>query len=129
MTDCYGREFQIGDRCVVPRQNDFIELTIIDTKKSEKGKIRAVTDGGVEWNLFEESDAILNISAIEREVRERQFLNSVKSLDIKPNDTVIASIIPQQISLTDVQRLYDALKSMLPENKISMVMGIEVTVE
>lgn len=128
MTDFYGREIQIGDICVRSSgySNHLESLVVAEIsergvvlKNSSSGRIGRPMNG-----LY-----LVDITAIEREVREQQFLNSVKALDVKPNDTVVASMIPNQITFTETKRMYDALKVMFPDNPVSMVLGIDVSIE
>lgn len=128
MTDFYGREFQIGDKCVryqgAKCPSGLEEVTVLGA--DDKG-IKILNFMSKE--VYTQGEKLVNITAIEREVREQQFLNSVKALDVKPNDTVVASMIPNQITFTETKRMYDALKVMFPDNPVSMVLGIDVSVE
>lgn len=128
MKDFYEREIQVGDRCI--RYNGSIggleEVVVLG--EDDKGlKIlnyldKEVYTTGAEHKLF-------NLSAFERQIRSETFFNSVKALDVKPNSTVVASIIPNQISYTEAAKMFDGLKAMFPSNEVSMVMGVDVTVE
>ncbi len=128
MKDFYEREIQIGDRCI--RYNGSIgglEEVVVLGEDNKGLKILNYLDKevytiGTEHKLF-------NLSAFERQIRSETFINSVKALDVKPNSTVVASIIPNQISYTEAAKMFDGLKAMFPSNEVSMVMGVDVTVE
>jgi hypothetical protein len=38
-------------------------------------------------------------------------------------------MIPQQISLTETRKLFDAVKAIFPNNEVAMVLGLDISVE
>ena len=68
-----------------------------------------------------------DITALEREMREQQFLNSVKALDVKPNDVVIVSLIPNQLNMVECQRVFEQLKKLFPNNEVGLMIGLDVS--
>ena len=126
MKDFCDREIQIGDRCVrYTGQLGGLEEVIVLGEDDKGIKILNYMDKEV----YTQGHKLFDFSAFERQIRSETFLNSVKALDVKPNSTVVASIIPNQISYTEVAKMFDALKAMFPSNEVSMVMGVDVTVE
>lgn len=128
MKDFFGKEIQIGDRCI--RYNGSIgglEEVIILGEDNKGLKILNYLDKevytiGTEHKLF-------NLSAFERQIRSETFLNSVKALDVKPNSTVVASIIPNQISMNNAESMYKQLKKTFPNNNVVPVVGLDITIE
>lgn len=92
MKDFYGREIQIGDKCVFYCHyvNGFVNAEILG-ENNGGDKIDVYTQYFDEKSLSPKR--IIDITAIEREVREKQVINSVKTLDVKSNDTVVVSLI------------------------------------
>ena len=128
MKDFYNREIQIGDNCILLRLNQLEQVTALDVDDYQGGRVEVYTSGGAKL-IISSSDRLIDITAIKEEVRKQQFFNSVKALDVKPDSTVVASIIPNQISYTEAAKMFDSLKAMFPNNEVSMVMGVDVTVE
>lgn len=128
MIDFYGNEIRIGDKCILLRLNQLEQVTALDIDDYQGGRVEVCTSGGTTL-IISSSDSLIDITAIKEEVRKQQFLNSVKALDVKPDSTVVASIIPNQISYTEAAKMFDGLKAMFPSNEVSMVMGVDVTVE
>lgn len=126
MKDFYEREIQIGDRCVrYTGQLGGLEEVIVLGEDNKGIKILNYMDKEV----YTQGHKLFDFSAFERQIRSETFINSVKALDVKPNSTVVASIIPNQISYTEAAKMFDGLKAMFPSNEVSMVMGVDVTVE
>lgn len=128
MKDFYNREIQIGDKCILLWLNQLEQVTALDVDDYQGGRVEVCTSGGAKL-IISSSDRLIDITAIKEEVRKQQFLNSVKALDVKPDSTVVASIIPNQISYTEATKMFDGLKAMFPSNEVSMVMGVDVAVE
>ena len=128
MKDFFGKEIQIGDRCI--RYNGSIgglEEVIVLGEDNKGLKIlnyldKEVYTTGTEHKLF-------NQSAFERQIRSETFINSVKALDVKPDSTVVASLIPNQLSMDNAESMYKLMKKMFPDNQISLVIGLDVTIE
>ena len=128
MKDFFGKEIQIGDRCI--RYNGSIgglEEVIVLGEDNKGLKIlnyldKEVYTTGTEHKLF-------NLSAFERQIRSETFINSVKALDVKPDSTVVASLIPNQIPMDNAESMYKLMKKMFPDNQISLVIGLDVTIE
>lgn len=126
MKDFCDREIQIGDRCVrYTGQLGGLEEVIVLGEDNKGIKILNYMDKEV----YTQGHKLFDFSAFERQIRSETFLNSVKALDVKPNSTVVASIIPNQLSYTEAVKMFDCLKAMFPSNEVSMVMGFDVTVE
>lgn len=116
----------MGDRCVrYTGQLGGLEEVIVLGEDDKGIKILNYMDKEV----YTQGHKLFDFSAFERQIRSETFLNSVKALDVKPNSTVVASIIPNQISYTEATKMFDGLKAMFPNNDVSMVMGVDVTVE
>ena len=128
MKDLYDREIQIGDKCVFYCHyvNGFVNAEILG-ENNDGDKIDVYTQYFDEKSLSPKR--IIDITAIEREVREQQFINSVKALDIKPNDRVIASLNPNQMPMGEAKSIFNQMKKMFPDNKVSLVVGLDVSVE
>lgn len=128
MKDFFGKEIQIGDRCI--RYNGSIgglEEVIVLGEDNKGLKIlnylnKEVYATGTEHKLF-------NLSAFERQICSETFINSVKALDVKPDSTVVASIIPNQLPMDDTESMYKQLKKAFPNNNVILVMGLDVTIE
>ena len=128
MKDYFGREIQIGDKCVLLRLNSLEKVTVLDVDDYQGGRAQVLT-GGCGKIVIHSSDSIIDITSIERETHKQHFINSVKALDVKPNDTVIASIVPEQITYDEAQSLFDSLKEIFPDNKVTVVMGLNISTE
>lgn len=128
MKDFFGKEIQIGDRCI--RYNGSIgglEEVIVLGEDSKGLKILNYLDKevytiGTEHKLF-------NLSAFERQIHSETFINSVKALDVKPDSIVVASFIPNQLSMDNAEDMYKLMKKMFPDNKVSLVIGLDITIE
>lgn len=128
MKDLYDREIQIGDKCVFYCHyvNGFVNAEILG-ENNDGDKIDVYTQYFDEKSLSPKR--IIDITAIEREVREQQFINSVKALDIKPNDTIIASLIKGQVLMNECKSIFDQMKKAFPDNKVLLVVGLDVSIE
>lgn len=128
MKDCFNREIQIGDICVRSSGYSNHLESLVVAEINEKGVVLKNSSSG--WigrpmnGLY-----LVDITAIEREVREQQFLNSVKALDVKPNDTIVASLIPNQIPMGECENVFEQIKKTFPDNKVTLVMGLDVNIE
>ena len=123
MTDLYGREIQISDICI------FEDRGQLDSRPIWGFKDDCVEIADYHKELIKKAKNVVDITAIERETRKQHFINSVKALDVKPNDTVIASIVPEQITYDEAQSLFDSLKEIFPDNKVTVVMGLNISTE
>lgn len=131
MKDFYGREIQIGDICIFSDKHGMLDSRPIWELHSD--------DNCPENNYVEIADyheiltkkvkEIIDITAIEREVKGQQILNSVKVLDVKPNDTVVVSLIKGQAPMDECESIFEQMKKMFPNNKVSLVVGLDVTIE
>lgn len=128
MKDFYGREIQIGDKCIFYCHyvNGFVNTEILG-ENNDGDKIDVYTQYFDEKSLYPKR--IIDITAIEREIREQQILNSVKALDVKPNDVVIASLIEGQVPMEECANIFDQMKKMFPNNKVSLVVGLDVNIK
>lgn len=128
MKDFFDKEIQIGDRCI--RYNGSIgglEEVIILGEDNKGLKILNYLDKevytiGTEHKLF-------NLSAFERQIHSETFINSIKALDVKPDSTVVASFIPNQISMNNAESIYKQLKKTFPNNNVVLVVGLDITIE
>ena len=128
MKDFYGREIQIGDKCVFSDERGMLDSRPIyelhsDDNCSEDDYVEIAN---YHETLTKKAKEIVDITAIEREVREQQILNSVKALDVKPNDVVIASLIPNQLNMVENQRVLEPLKKLFPNNEVGLMIGLDV---
>lgn len=123
MKDFYEREIQVGDICA------FWNGDYLDSRPVWGYEGDSVEIADYHKTLIKKAKEVIDITAIERQIHSETFINSAKALDVKPDSTVVASIIPNQISYTEAAKMFDGLKAMFPSNEISMVMGVDVTVE
>lgn len=128
MKDLYDREIQIGDECVFTDKHGMLDSRPIwelhsDDDCSENDYVE-IAD--YHETLTKKAKEIIDITAIEREIREQQFLNSVKALDVKPNDVVIASLIPNQMSMKKAESIFKQMMQIFPDNQVLLVMGLDV---
>lgn len=128
MKDFFGKEIQIGDRCI--RYNGSIgglEKVVVLGEDNKGLKIlnyldKEVYATGTEHKLF-------NLSAFERQICSETFINSVKALDVKHDSTVVASFIPNQLPMDNTESMYRLMKKMFPDNKVALVVGLDITIE
>lgn len=128
MKDFFGKEIQIGDRCI--RYNGSIgglEEVIVLGEDNKGLKIlnyldKEVYTTGTEHKLF-------NLSAFERQIHSESFVNSVKALDVKPDSTVVASFIPNQLPMNSAESMYNQMKKVFPDNKVILIIGLDITIE
>lgn len=126
MKDFYEREIQIGDRCVrYTGQLGGLEEVIVLGEDNKGIKILNYMDKEV----YTQGHKLFDFSAFERQIRSETFINSVKALDVKPNDVVIASLIKGQVPMNECASIFEQMKKMFPDNKVSLVMGLDVIVE
>lgn len=129
MKDFYGREIQIGDICVFSNKHNKLDSRPIwelhfDDNCPEDDYVE-IAD--YHETLTKKAKEIVDITALEREMREQQFLNSVKALDVKPNDVVIVSLIPNQLNMVECQRVFEQLKKLFPNNEVGLMIGLDVS--
>ena len=123
MKDYFGREIKIADMCAFEDNGHF------DVRPIWGFEDDYVEIADYHKTLTKKAKEVIDITAIERDVREQQIFNSVKALDIKPNSTVVVSIIPSQISVSEAYEILDTLKAMYPNNEIQITVGLDVSVE
>ena len=133
MKDFYGREIQIGDRCIFSDKYGILNSRPICELHFEDD-CPYLTDDYVEIadyheTLTKKAKEIVDITAIEREVRGQQILNSVKALDVKPNDVIVVSLIEGQVPMSECKSIFNQMKKMFPNNNVSLVVGLDVSVE
>lgn len=75
------------------------------------------------------SPVYFEFSAYERKIQEEKIFNSIKALEVKPNDTVVVSMIPNQLSLRETAKIFEYVKKAFPDNKVNIVIGLDVTIE
>jgi hypothetical protein len=131
MKDLHDREILVGDRCVFSDKHGRLDSRPIRELHSDDDcpENDYVEIADYHETLTKKAKEIIDITAIEREVREQQFINSVKALDIKPNDRIIASLNPNQVPMEEAKNIFNQMKKMFPDNKVSLVVGVDVTIE
>lgn len=131
MKDFYGREIQIGDRCIFSDKYGILNSRPIRELHSDndcpEDDYVEITD--YHETLTKKAKEIVDITAIEREIREQQILNSVKALDVKPNDVIAVSLIEGQVPMSECKSIFNQMKKMFPNNNVSLVVGLDVSVE
>lgn len=126
MKDFYEREIQIGDKCVrYTGQLGGLEEVIVLGEDNKGIKILNYMDKEV----YTQGHKLFDFSAFERQIRSETFINSVKALDVKPNDVVIASLIKGQVPMNECASIFEQMKKMFPDNKVSLVIGLDITIE
>lgn len=123
MKDYFGREIKISDMCA------FEDNGHLDVRPIWGFEDDCVEIADYHKTLTKKAKEVIDITAIERDVQKQQILNSVKALDIKPNSTVVVSLMPNQISVSDAYEMLDNLKAMYPDNEIQIATGLDVSVE
>lgn len=131
MKDLYDREIHIGDICVFSDKHGILDSRPIWELHSDDDcpENDYVEIADYHETLTKKAKEIIDINAIEREICEQQILNSVKALDVKPDDVVIASLIPKQIPESEAKSIFNQMKKMFPDNKVSLVVGLDVSIE
>ena len=126
MKDLYDREILVGDRCI--RYSGWTSTLeeVIVLGEDEKG-IKILNSFDKE--VYTTGEKLFDFDALERQIREEVFINSVKALDVKPNDRVIASLNPNQMPMQEAESIFNQMKKMFPDNKVSLVMGLDVSIE
>lgn len=126
MKDLCNREIQIGDRCI--RYSGWTSTLeeVIALGEDEKG-IKIINS--LDKEVYTTGEKLFDFDAFERQIREETFINSVKALDVKPNDTVIVSLNPNQMSMGEAKSIFNQMKKMFPDNKVSLVVGLDVSIE
>ena len=126
MTDFYGNEIQIGDKCVVINMSDYLErVTVLEI--TDEQSIKVINSFDEESYHFPNN--IIDIEAIERKVYSERIINSVKTLSIEDNDTVTVSLVPNQLSMNEPKRVFDQLKKAFPNNRVVVTIGLDVDIE
>lgn len=128
MKDFYEREIQTGDRCILLLYDELERVTVLDIDDYQGGRVEVCTNRGTTF-IINSSNRIVDITAISKEVREQQFLNSIKALNVKPNDVVIASLIPNQLNMVECRRVFEQLKKLFPNNEVGLMIGLDVNVK
>lgn len=131
MKDLYDREILVGDRCIFSDKHGRLDSRPIWELHSDDNcpENDYVEIADYHETLNRKAKEIIDITAIEREIREQQILNSVKALDVKPNDVVIASLNPKQMPESEAKSIFDQMKKMFPNNKVSLVVGLDVSIK
>ena len=126
MKDLYDREILIGDRCI--RYSGWTSALeeVIVLGEDEKG-IKILNSFDKE--VYTTGKKIFDFDSLERQIREETFINSVKALDVKPNDVVIASLNRSQIPESECPSVFEQMKKMFPNNKVSLVVGLDVSIK
>lgn len=120
MKDFYEREIQVGDICA------FWNGNYLDSRPIWGYEGDSVEIADYHTTLTKKAKEVIDITAIERQIRSETFLNSVKALDVKPNDVVIASLIPNQLNMAECQRVFEQLKKLFPNNEVGLMIGLDV---
>ena len=131
MKDFYDREIQIGDKCVFSDEHGILDSRPICELHSDDDcpEDAYVEIADYHETLTKKAKEIVDITAIEREMREQQFLNSVKTLNVKPNDVVVVSLIEGQVPMKECANIFERTKKMFTNNKVSLVIGLDVSIE
>lgn len=123
MKDFCDREIQIGDRCIrYTGQLGGLEEVIVLGEDKRGIKILNFMDKEV----YTQGHKLFDISAHERKIQEEKIFNSIKALDVKPNDVVIASLIPNQMSMKKAESIFKQMMQIFPDNQVLLVMGLDV---
>lgn len=126
MKDFFEQEIQIGDRCIrYTGQLGGLEEVIVLGENKKGIKILNFMDKEV----YTQGYKLFDISAYERKIQEEKIFNSIKALDVKPNDTVVVSMIPNQISIKNLQSIFKQIKKAFPNNKVTMFIGLDAAIE
>lgn len=128
MNDFYNRDIQVADKCILLRYSGLDEVTILNIHddwikvitSSDKSELHVAVNS-------ELTRRIIDISALEREIQSKKLINSVKALDIKPEDKIVASLIPDQLHCGDAEELLNELQKMFPDNKIFVILGADLS--
>lgn len=126
MKDFFEQEIQIGDRCIrYTGQLGGLEEVIVLSEDKKGIKILNFMDKEV----YTQGHKLFDFSAYERKIQEEKIFNSIKALDVKPNDTIVVSMIPNQLSLRETAKTFEHFKKAFPNNKVTMFIGLDVTIE
>lgn len=124
MKDFFEQEIQIGDRCIrYTGQLGGLEEVIVLGEDKKGIKILNFMDKEV----YTQGHKLFDFSAYERKIQEEKIFNSIKALDVKPNDVVIASLIPNQLNMVECQRVFEQLKKLFPNNEVGLMIGLDVS--
>lgn len=123
MKDFFEQEIQIGDRCIrYTGQLGGLEEVIVLGEDKKGIKILNFMDKEV----YTQGHKLFDFSAYERKIQEEKIFNSIKALDVKLNDVVIASLIPNQLNMAECQRVFEQLKKLFPNNEVGLMIGLDV---
>lgn len=128
MKDFYNRDVQVADKCILLLYSRIDEVTVLDIHDDWIKVINSLDE--VEFYLVIKSALtknIIDISALEREIHAKKLINSVKALNIKPEDTIVASLIPNQLHCGDAEELLNELQKMFPDNKVGLILGADLS--
>lgn len=127
MTDFYGNEIQIGDKCV--RYSGYVgsleKVTVLKIEKEDK----ILISNSLGKEVYTIAEKLIDIEAIERKVYSDRIINSVKTLDVKDNDTIAVSLVSNQLSINESKTVFDQLKKAFPNNKVVVTIGLDVEIE
>lgn len=115
MKDFYDREIQIGDKCVFSDEHGILDSRPICKLHSDDD---CPEDDYVEIvdyydTLTKKAKEIVDITALERKMREQQFINSVKALNVKSNDVVVVSLIEGQVTMKECANIFERWKEFM----------------
>ncbi len=126
MNDLYDREILVGDRCI--RYSGWTSALeeVIVLGEDEKG-IKILNSFDKE--VYTTGEKLFDFDALERQIQEEAFINSVKALDVKPNDTVVVSLIKDQVPMRECKSIFDQMKKAFPNNNVLLVLGLDVSIK
>lgn len=128
MKDFYNRDVQVADKCILLRYSGLDEVTILDIHDDWIKVITSSDESELHVAVNSElTRRIIDISALEREIQAKKLINSVKALDIKPEDKIVVSLIPDQLQCGDAEELLNELQKMFPDNKIFVILGADLS--
>lgn len=126
MKDFFEQEIQIGDRCIrYTGQLGGLEEVIVLGEDKRGIKILNFMDKEV----YTQGHKLFDFSAYERKIQEEKIFNSIKALDVKPNDVVIASLNRGQVPERELQSIFEQMKKAFPDNKVLLVVGLDANIE
>lgn len=123
MKDFYEREIQVGDICA------FWNGNYLDSRPIWGYEGDSVEIADYHTTLTKKAKEVIDITAIERQMRSETFLDSIKTLDVKPSDTVVASLNPNRVSPSKAESIFDQLKKAFPNNEVLLTIGADVGIK
>ena len=130
MKDFYNRDVQVADKCILLRYSGLDEVTILDIHDDWIKVITSSDESELHVAVNSElTQRIIDISALEREIQSKKLINSVKALDIKPKDKIVASLIPDQLHCGDGEGLLHELQEAFPDNKVFVILGAYLSLQ